>query len=151
MYLSALAPDYKQRIQTLGWSTGGQPAIDAAIRLNLTYRDARYAVNRITFFDMACRDKKYAEYIQTFLGSSVDGEQCWIDNYIGIYAHSFPNILNVDMPTLSHSETHPWYNTSLTGSDMNVFNNGVIAGGILVCCRSRQKLAACINIGYRDL
>jgi hypothetical protein len=33
VYLSSVAPDYRQPIQTSGWSTGGQPAIDVALRL----------------------------------------------------------------------------------------------------------------------
>jgi len=51
VYLSSVAPNYKQLIQTAGWSTGGQPAIDVGLRLNLTYKDARYALNRIAFLD----------------------------------------------------------------------------------------------------
>ena len=58
VYLSDVAPNYKERIQTSGWSTGGQPAIDVGIRLNLTYKDPRYAVNHVTLLDAAsyCRD-----------------------------------------------------------------------------------------------
>ena len=57
-YLSSVAPDYEQPIQTMGHSTGGQPAIDVGIRLNITYADARYAVNHVTFLDATpyCRD-----------------------------------------------------------------------------------------------
>ena len=82
VYLSALAPDYKQPIQTMGWSTGGQPAVDVGLRLNLTYQDDRYAVNRITLLDATgiCRD--YSDSIKRFLDSSVDGESCWISAFV---------------------------------------------------------------------
>ena len=134
VYLSSVAPDYKQPIQTSGFSTGGQPAIDVGIRLNLTYVDARYAVNRVTFFDSTryCRDYPFS--ISQFLDSSVDGEQCWIDNYTSnttsptpAWPSLYPNVLNAGS-TLSHAGVRDWYRNSLTGSDMNQFNNGVIAG-----------------------
>jgi len=126
-FLSAVAPDYEQPIQTSGWSTGGQPAIDVAVRLNLMYRDARYAVNRVTFLDATpyCRD--YSESIRSFLASSIDGEQCWIDNYVGAATVFHPSVLNV-ASSLSHPNVPAWYLNSLTGSDMNQFNNGVVAG-----------------------
>jgi hypothetical protein len=43
VYLSSVAPDYKQMIQTIGWSAGGQPALDVAVQLNHTYGDSKYA------------------------------------------------------------------------------------------------------------
>lgn len=133
VYLSSVAPDYKQPIQTSGWSTGGQPAIDVGIRLNLTYADARYAVNRVTFLDArACRN--FSDSISQFLDSSVDGEQCWIDNYRGntdgpfpSWPSFYPNVLRGGS-SLSHSGVRDWYRNSLTGSDMNQFNHGVVAG-----------------------
>jgi hypothetical protein len=146
VYLSSAAPNYKMPIQTSGISTGGQPAIDVGIRLNLTYQDARYAVNRVTFFDATgyCRD--YSQSISTFLTSSVNSEQCWIDNYVGTLAGSHPwlqypsfhpDVLNVlfDKATnssLSWMDRHTlpayWYVNSLVSNDMNRFNNGVVAG-----------------------
>ena len=143
VYLSSVAPNYKQPIQTSGWSTGGQPAIDVGIRLNLTYVDARYAVNRVTFLDATryCRDN-YSKSITTFLGSSVDGEQCWIDAYVstlsgGNNTNKKPyheNVLNVWFPaatgswSLRHELARNWYMNSLKYSDMNNFNYGVIGG-----------------------
>lgn len=146
VYLSSVAPDYRLPIQTSGQSTGGQPAIDVGIRLNLTYQDARYAVNHVTFWDATgyCRD--YSESIRTFLTSSVDGELCWIDNYVSTlegadprlqYISFHPNVLNVlfDRATdssLSWFDKHHipayWYSNSLSGNDMNRFNNGIVAG-----------------------
>ena len=79
VYLSSVAPDYKMPIQASGVSTGGQPAVDLGTRLNLTYQDARYAVNRVTLLDAGinCRSyKDYSESIAAFIASHVDGEQC---------------------------------------------------------------------------
>ncbi len=126
-YLSSVAPDYKQPIQSGGFSTGGMPGIDVGIRLNQTYRDARYAVNQVTFTDATpvCRD--YSESISTFLGSSVDGEQCWVDNYVNNSTRVHPGVLNVRL-SLSHVGVNAWYGNSGTGNDMNQFNNGIVAG-----------------------
>jgi hypothetical protein len=133
VYLSSVAPDYQQPIQTAGWSTGGQPAVDVGIHLNLTYADARYAINRVTLIDArACRD--HSDSIRQFLDSSVDGEQCWIDNYRGgtdgpfpSWPSFYPNVLRVGS-SLSHVDAVYWYANSLMGSDMNQFNHGVIGG-----------------------
>jgi len=132
-YLSSVAADYQQPIQTFGWSTGGQPAIDVGIHLNLTYADVRYAVNRVTLIDArSCRE--YSDSIRQFLGSSVDGEQCWIDIYRGntvgqntSYPSFYPNVLRVGS-SLSHMGVVMWYANSLTDSDMNQFNHGVVGG-----------------------
>ncbi|MHC4120694.1 MAG: PKD domain-containing protein [Planctomycetota bacterium] len=132
-YLSSVAPNYQQLIQTAGWSTGGQPAIDVGIHLNLTYADARYAVNRVTLIDArSCRD--YSDSIPQFLGSSVDGEQCWIDlhrgNTVGVHTawpSFYPNVLRVGS-SMDHVDVVYWYAYSLTNSDMNQFNHGVVGG-----------------------
>jgi predicted outer membrane repeat protein len=146
-YLSSVAPDYKQPIQTSGWSTGGQPAIDVGIHLNQIYADTRYAVNRVTLLDAAhaCRSI-YPESFAAYLASSVDGEQCWIDNYISTplgshvelkYPEFHNSILNVGFDKSTdhsigfwarHDIARYWYRNSLAGSDMNQFNNGVVAG-----------------------
>jgi hypothetical protein len=131
VYLSSVAPDYKQPIQTLGLSTGGQPAIDVGIRLNNIYRDARYAVNRVTLLDAStyCRGYKgYSESIADFIDSAVDGEQCWLDNYVSAEADFYPNVLNIGFAQVSHILAHEWYSQSLADKEMNVFNHGVIAG-----------------------
>ena len=132
-YLSSVAPDYQQPIQTAGWSTGGQPAIDVGTHLNTTYADARYAVNRVTLLDArSCRE--YSESIRQFLDSAVDGEQCWIDNHRGgtvgnntAWPSFYPNVLRIGS-SMSHVDVVYWYANSLTGSDMNQFNHGVVGG-----------------------
>lgn len=126
-YLSAAAPNYRQPIQTAGWSTGGQPAIDVGLRLNLTYKDARYAVNRITFLEASLACRNYSENIRSLLASPVGGEQCWIDNYVGESAAYYADVLNVSL-SLSHPDVPAWYSNSLAGGDMNRFDNGVGAG-----------------------
>jgi len=125
-YLSSVAPNYNQPIQTMGHSTGGQPTIDAAKRLNLTYRDARYNVNRATLLDGRCRD--YSASILDLLESDVDGEQCWVDTYEGTGPYFYPGILNVQVAVGDHGAPPTWYKNSLTTSAMNVFNDGLVAG-----------------------
>jgi hypothetical protein len=139
-YLSAVAPNYEQPIQTAGHSTGGQPAIDVGLRLNLTYKDARYAVNRVTFLDATsyCR-ASYQEDIDHLLAGPVDGEQCWIDNYVGTLsgASGKNNVLNVwfdqgNDTSLASTERHRlprnWYRGYVAAQDANQFNHGVVAG-----------------------
>lgn len=130
VFLSSVAPYYRQPIQTAGWSTGGQPAIDVGLRLNLTYKDARYAVNRVSFLDATsyCRGGAYADSITRFLGSAVDGEQCWIDNYVGQNGTAFfPGVLNVSSG-LSHSDVPAWVRASATNTAFGAFNHGLVAG-----------------------
>lgn len=124
-YLYTMAPNYRQPIQTMGHSTGGQPTIDAAIRMNLTYKDARYAVNRITFLDGRCRD--YSPRILDYLSSSVDGEQCWIDSYESAI-NFYPGIMNTLVSNGDHGAPPRYYRDSLTRSEMNQFNGGLVTG-----------------------
>jgi len=136
-YLSAVAPNYTLPIQTMGWSTGGDPAIDVGIHLNRTYRDARYAVNRVTQLDAGCRVMNegwdvYLDSVQLFVTSSVAGEQCWIDHYYGTSAYAyepFPRSAILWVRTgLAHDKVRDWYRNSLTGNDMNNFSGGIVAG-----------------------
>ncbi|HUT46642.1 MAG TPA: LamG-like jellyroll fold domain-containing protein [Sedimentisphaerales bacterium] len=135
-YLSAVAPDYRQPVQTIGWSGGAEPAIDVGIRLNGIYGDARYAVNHVTQLDGGVRITEgwsvYLENIQLFLTSSVDGEQCWIDHYYGILAYPYEPVPHSEIlyvrSGLAHNQVHDWYRNSLTNSDMNNFNRGIVGG-----------------------
>jgi len=131
VYLSSVTPDYKMPIQTVGFSTGGLPAVDTGIRLNLTYRDARYAVNRVTLEDAStyCRGSQgYSESIAAFVASSVDGEQCWLDNYVSYNADFYPNVLNVGFERVDHILAYNWYGRSFTNAELSKFNSGVVAG-----------------------
>ncbi len=125
-YLAQVAPNYRQSIQTMGHSTGGQPAIDVATYLNLVYRDARYAVNRVTFLDARCRE--YSMDVAKYLTSAVDGEQCWIDSYEGTGPYFYAGVLNVQVATNDHGFPPTWYKASLATASMNQFNHGVVAG-----------------------
>lgn len=126
VYLSSVAPDYKQMIQTTGWSAGGQPALDVAVRLNCAYEDARYAINRVTLIDSGyCLQQP--EKIEMLLNNPVDGEIFWVDSYLGNNNKFFPNVLNVDS-SLSHMEIMEWYAASLQTKNANDFNGGVVAG-----------------------
>ena len=138
-YLSAVAPDYQQPIQTIGWSTGGMPAIDVGIHLNWIYRDPRYAINQVTHLDVnpACRDTYlsmvvYLDSVELFLTSSVDGEQCWLEFYYGTAAYPYEPMSRSNFlwvrTGLPHNDVPNWYRNSLAGSDMNIFNGGVVGG-----------------------
>ncbi|MBN1360780.1 MAG: hypothetical protein JW993_09320 [Sedimentisphaerales bacterium] len=149
VYLSRLAPDYTQPIQTLGWSTGGQPAIDVAIRLNQTYADPRYAVNHVTFLDATVYCRDYTESVARYLAAPVAGEPCWVENHVASLAEnyilgpspSFPlfhnSVLNVEfegytstgMAWLSqHLLGNDWLWQSLRDPEAMTFNGGVAAG-----------------------
>jgi hypothetical protein len=135
-YLSAVAPDYRQPVQTIGWSAGADPAIDVGIRLNGLYGDARYAVNHVTQLDGGCRITEgwsvYLESVELFLTCSVGGEQGWIDHYYGIVAYPSEPAPRSDIlyvrTGLDHIQVRDWYRNSPTGDDKNKFNDGVVGG-----------------------
>jgi hypothetical protein len=80
VYLSGVAPNYQQRIQAIGFSTGNKPAMQVAWYVNSTYKDARYAVNRVSLCDAVCNN--LSSLVASFQANPVAGEQCWVDNYI---------------------------------------------------------------------
>ncbi len=94
--------------------------------MNLTYKDARYNVNRVTLLDGRCRD--YSESILNLIDSAVDGELCWMDTYEGTGPNFYPSILNVQVALNDHGFPPTWYKDSLTNPIMNEFNGGLIAG-----------------------
>jgi hypothetical protein len=133
-YLYRMAPNYDQLIQTTGHSTGNMPAIDVAIYMNKTFADPRYAVNRVTFQEAACRD--YSEDINEFLASRVDGEQCWIDNYYSTHGRYSPGAITVrfPVPPANHGTPTFWYFNSILFPETwskDVYNGGVVAGTYL--------------------
>jgi hypothetical protein len=131
-YLSSVAPDYTQPIQTIGFSTGNMPAIDVAVRLNETYADARFAVNRVSLLDTDCRD--FSDDIAKLLTGSVDGERCWIDNYYATAGKFYPGTLNIrfPVPPAEHSTPFVWFQQSHNPGGgarrRPVYNGGVTAG-----------------------
>ena len=131
-YLSIVAPNYTQPIQTMGFSTGNLPAIDVAVRLNETYADARFAVNRVSLLDAACRN--FSDDIAKLISTSVDGERCWIDNYYATAGRFYPGTLNIRFPAppAEHSTPFVWYQQSNNpgggARSRPVYNGGVTAG-----------------------
>ena len=131
VYLSDVAPNYHQSIQTAGLSLGGIPAIDVALRVNQTYADARYAVNHVSFLDATSSVLGYAEYskrVASFLDNPVDDEQCWFDSYVSAYGGFYPSALNVSFTTQDHFLAADWYHASLTTPESCDFNGGIVAG-----------------------
>ncbi|NQV32782.1 MAG: right-handed parallel beta-helix repeat-containing protein [Phycisphaeraceae bacterium] len=113
-YLSSVAPDYDQPIGTMGFSTGNMPAIDVAIQVNKTYQDRRFAVNRVTFLDTACRS--YNANIKEFYDTRLEGEAFWIDNYYSTMGSMFKNVLNIRFPAppAEHGTPVSWVRNSAT-------------------------------------
>jgi predicted outer membrane repeat protein len=133
VFLSTYAPDYRQLIQTAGFSTGGLPAFDIAIYMNQTYADPRYAVNRVTMLDAACAD--YASRIKEFYDSVVPGEICWVENY-SASSSILTGVLNVHFktnPSPVHETPREWYSDSIDSSiwETDIFNHGMTAGAFI--------------------
>ena len=137
VFLSKIAPQYEQPIQILGWSTGGQPALDAAIRLNRVYKDSRYVVNHVTELEAPCRWKFegmsiYDSVNVLYRTSVADGGQCWHDHYWGAtfpMPASGPNdVLGAYLVGYDHPGVSAWYKASLTSDVANQFNHGAVAG-----------------------
>ena len=142
VFLSSVAPDYHQPIQTCGFSAGGMPALDVGVYMNQTYADPRYAVNRITLLDGAFCLERYGQplkRIEAFTQNPVGGEQCWVDNYAAANKTYYPNVLNVSLP-LSHGAGVQWYFYSLLNVGANLFNNGIVAGTYLSVLGSGRHL-----------
>ena len=148
VYLSKVVSDYQEPIQTIGFSAGNRPAIDVANYINRKYSDPRYAVNRVTLLEEASDwcDDKIPGAISVFLANPVEGEQCWIDNYIAVSARFYPEVLNVRFPRVPpghnweewwpiyHSIPYNWYDLSLDTSlwrDGDIYNGGLTAGAFL--------------------
>lgn len=133
VFLSSVAPDYQQPIQTCGFSAGGMPALDVGAYLNGTYADPRYAVNRVTLLDGAFCLERYGQplkRIEEFTQNAPNGEPCWIDNYAAANRTYYPNVLNVALP-LSHGDCAYWYFNSFNNLDATDFNGGLVAGAYL--------------------
>lgn len=132
VYLSSVAPNYNQAIQTSGYSTGGNPSSTVGAYLNTTYADKRYNVNRVTFLDGCVYSPSV---VHIFIGSSVDGEQCWLDSYRSGSGSFCPGpeiygALNVYFPSGNHGTPGNWYRASLDPSvwDTDIYNHGITAG-----------------------
>jgi hypothetical protein len=131
VYLSSLARNYQQPIQMIGFSTGNKPAMQAALYVNTTYKDARYAVNRVSLCDAVCNN--LSSMVASFQASPVAGEQCWVDNYISqdpahTLASYLPGALNV---LCNPPRDHSYPVTSYATSSLSYSNGGLVAYGYL--------------------
>jgi hypothetical protein len=131
VYLSNVAPDYRRPIQTMGFSTGNLPAMDVAWHVNLNYRDARYAVNRVALLDPVC--SFLSARVSQFHANPVAGEQCWVDNYLSRDAAFnqqpvIPGALNV---VCNPPRAHSYPVNRYAGSSLNYSNGGLTAFGYL--------------------
>jgi len=128
--LSELAPDYRQLIQMIGFSTGNNPAIVAANHLNETYNDPRYAVNRVTLLDATCQNISYREQVSRFTLNPVGGEPAWVDNYHANAPFQAAS-LNVRFPSDVHYKVFEWYRNSalsINWPDEDMYHEGITAG-----------------------
>jgi hypothetical protein len=131
VFLSSVAPNYQQPIQTIGWSTGNLPGMEIAWYVNATYKDARYAVNRVALLDAVCQNP--LNRVRAFNANPVAGEQCWVDNYISndpgySPASVVPGTLNVVCrPPRQHSYPPDTY----ASSSLQYTNGGLVAFGYL--------------------
>jgi len=160
VFLSSVAPVYYQPIQTIGWSAGEQPAMDAAIRINRVYKDSRYAINHVTRLDAPCRwmavgdvwrpSDAYIEALELFLGSSVDGEQCWCDTYAQVAGEDIARGgIHVDLGGIGHPQVRDWYRASITNPQANAFNNGIIGGAYWSVVGPGKNLQPSQDVDYR--
>jgi hypothetical protein len=131
VYLSSVARDYRQRIQVIGDSTGNMPAMDLSQYANATYKDARYAVNRVTLLDAVCQVMTYQAHL--FNTNAVAGEQCWVDNYVSndpAYspAEALTDTLNV---VCRPHQSHGYPMARYESSSLEYTNGGLTAFGYL--------------------
>jgi hypothetical protein len=131
VYLSSVAPDYKQPIQTIGFSTGNLPAMEVGRYVNITYKDARYAVNRVSLLDAVCSNLSGS--VAQFDANPVAGEQCWVDNYISNDpGHTrqpiLPGALNV---VCNPARAHDYPVNRYASSSLDYANGGLVAFGYL--------------------
>jgi hypothetical protein len=134
-YLSKVAPNYHQPIQTMGWSTGAMVATDVAIRLNCVYADSRYVVQRITYHDAGCVDVYNYTDAMLYLNTHTQvNRPCWIDHYWSATQRYQPGTLNVEFPVppAAHDTPDSWYLASWSPSTWSgskgFYNDGVYGG-----------------------
>jgi hypothetical protein len=128
--LSSLAPDYRRPIQTIGFSTGGNPASRIAIIINQYFHDPRYAVNRMTLLDTYCDDELDLT-VAEFNRHRVADEPAWAEVYRSA-PEPIPGALNVSFfPGGDHNTPPNWFFGSAgpeSWPDGDMYNQGVTAG-----------------------
>jgi hypothetical protein len=128
--LSELAPDYRQPIQTVGFSTGGNAAARVANIINQFIRDPRYAVNRMTLLDSYCLDD-FEQEVAEFSDNPVAGEPAWAEAYRSA-REPIDRALNVSFfPGGVHNTPLEWFLDSADPAqwpDGDHYHQGVTAG-----------------------
>jgi hypothetical protein len=131
--LSEMAPEYDQAIQTIGFSTGGNPASRVANIINGFFPDPRYAVHRMTILDAYCDDNLDRE-VAIFRSNPVAGEPAWAEVYRSA-PEPIPGAFNVSFhPGGDHNTPLEWFVDSadpLNWPDEDPYNGGVTAGFFL--------------------
>ncbi|MCP5106992.1 MAG: hypothetical protein GY950_26645 [bacterium] len=128
VFLSREAPEYNQPIQTIGFSTGGNPAVIVASYINQNYRDSRYAVNRISLLDTGCID--FQTEVNKYYANALEGEQAWVDVYRASAAH-LEGTLDVAFPAAAHEIPYNWFKESAHADNWvegNPYNSGATGG-----------------------
>lgn len=128
--LSELAPEYDQPIQSIGFSTGGNPASIIPNIINRSFNDPRYAVNRMTILDSWC-DPDLDLEVARFTSRPVADEPAWADVYRS-FPEPIPGALNVVFyPDSDHGTPLDWYLKSAEAENWpngDMYNNGVTGG-----------------------
>jgi hypothetical protein len=108
-YLSLVAPDYDRPIQIGGFSTGGMPAMESALRLNTMYRDPRHAVTQVALLDATC-DYPYALSIKEFVEHPVSDQAAKVENYyVAARRHGRPYEHAVNIRLAGNHRSAPTY------------------------------------------
>jgi len=140
VYLSSVAPDYRQPIQTMGFSTGGKPAMEVARHVNTTYRDPRYAVNRVALLDPVCSD--LSSQVTQYNANRVSGEQGWVDNYASNSNYGEAAVLAGALNVVClPGQNHVYARDTYADSGLNYANGGLVARGplsVIGSCKNYQ-------------
>jgi len=128
VYLSSVAGEYYQPIQTAGFSTGCMPAMDAANQMN-TYQDPRYNVNHINLLDNTCGRNDESE-IEQFITNPVNGEPAWVANYTAANINEV-GAVNIFVEQGGHCGPRDHMAASINPDYYaydDVYNHGVVVG-----------------------
>ena len=158
VYLSSVAPEYDRAIQTAGFSTGGPPAMDVALRLNTVYRDPRYAVNRIALLDAGCAPYPdfYTTSIQQFVENPVENEPAWVESFYSFNGSNTrvtrARAVNVEVPG-EHSAPPTYYRYSIDPAmfTSGTFNHGLVASAVftsVLAHGTNYRIASLVDSPY---
>jgi hypothetical protein len=128
--LSSLAPDYQQPIQTVGFSSGGNPASIIPNIINQYFHDPRFAINRITLLDTYC-DPDLDQEVAEFNSHPVAGEPAWVE-VLRSAPEPVTGALNISFfPGGDHNTPFEWFLASAETDvwpDGDMYNHGITGG-----------------------